>query len=154
MLFKQNKNSRKCLIASFICRKGYLKCFVWSQLLIYWLLKQQQNVLKAVQDCFQHVKSPRNVLTDLWLGVMCTKKYLRLGSTNNDNNIQMKICRKGNDTKHYLKRKDLKNVKWRKLSPLHSMWIPILVGILQAGSFNKNHVNSNTGKRLILSNLN
>lgn len=87
----------------------------------YLLIAKQQNVLKAVQGCFQHVKLPRNLLTDLALGVMCTKKYLKLGSTNNDNNIQMKICRKGNDIKHYLESKRLKNVKWKKLSPSHSM---------------------------------
>jgi len=42
---------------------------------------------------------------------MCMKKYLKLGSTNNDNNIQMKICRKGDDIKYFWKSKDLKNVK-------------------------------------------
>lgn len=101
--------------------KRLLEVFCLKSIAYLLITKQQQYVLKAVQDCFQHVKLPRNLLTDLALEVMCTKEYLKLGSTNNDNNIQMKSCRKGNDIKHCLESKGLKNVKGRKLSPLHSM---------------------------------
>lgn len=41
---------------------------------------------------------------------MCTKKYLKVGSTSN-NNIPMKIGRIGKDIDYFQKSKDLKSVK-------------------------------------------
>lgn len=48
---------------------------------------------------------------------MSTKKYLKLGSISNDNDIQMKIWRKGkNNIKSFQKTKDWKNMKLRNVS--------------------------------------
>lgn len=76
---------------------------------------------------------------------MSTKKYLKLGSTSNDNDIQMKICRKGkNNIKSFQKNKDQKNMKLRNVSLQHSVNKDSEVKSIQTQVTDQCNVNQNT----------